>query len=274
MTNQDPRVKIEYYQIELQKNPRSLAFPQLAELYIAENMLDEAEELLKRSLKFHPQSVSGLILLAKINQLKEQPDTALEILNLAIPKAPTNWAALLLRADIFLKKQKLKLALQDYKRVLLHNPQHSIARRAVAKLEILSADEFEEEVFEIRSIKDIHTAPSKVTLAETTPEPDPWLMTNQKMERILSLIDAFTVRHEYERALKLLSECRLEFGNHPEIQTRHLRLSQFENAEKIRPKSETQTLTLRRQQSFERQKNALDILLRRIEIFREQKLVP
>ena len=253
---------IEELQIELQNNPRSLNFVRLADMYLAENMVDAAFQLLERSLKYHPNSISGHLLIGKIFVLRSDFDKALEHLNFCVQKAPTNWQALLTRAELHLKTQKPKPALADFKSVLLHNPQNPIARKMVAKLEVISADDYESDVFEIKTIQDL---PSPTAPVDRNPAASYDPVKDQKRERILSLVDAFTVRKDYVKALQLLKECHTEFGDHFEIQTRLLRLSQYETAEKIRPKAQQAQIHYRQQQILEKKKNALELLLRRIQ---------
>lgn len=270
--------KIEELQLELQQNPRSLSFAQLADFYLAENMIDEAYLLVERSLKYHPHSVSGMILLARIYKTRSDFQNALSWLDQAIERASTNWYAHFLRAEIYLKLEKRKKALMDFKKVMLLNPQNLQARRAVAKLDVITADEFEEDVFSIQSIQDISeqpppsfNSPAQSGAAPKNESDSPnWSIQNKKLDRILSLIDAFTIRQEYDRALKLLREAQSEFGPHPEIQTRLLRLSHFENAEKIRPKSELAHLHAREELIRDKQLRALELLLRRIQKFKNE----
>jgi tetratricopeptide (TPR) repeat protein len=263
--------KMEELQLELQKNPKSLSFVQLADLYIAEKMIDEAQVLIERSLKYNPHSISGLILLGRVFKTREDYQKAIECFDKALTKAPTNWHCLLLRADTFLKLQKPKKALSDFKKVLLFNPTHPLARKAIGKLEVLTADEYEDDVFEMQSVKDFaeKTHQKIDVIADNS-----WAVSNQKMERVLSLIDAFTVRHEYQKSISLLRECLSEFGEHPEIQTRLLRLSQYENAEKIRPKTEEKKSNSRRALIDHKKIKTLELLLRRIQKLKSPELVP
>ena len=271
--------KIEELQLEMQQNPRSLSFAQLADFYLAENMIDEAYALVERSLKYHPHSVSGMILLARIYKARADFQSALSWLDKAIEMASTNWYAHFLRAEIYLKLEKHKKALMDFKKVMLLNPQNLQARRAVAKLDVITADEFEEDVFSIQSIQDISEQPpmnvpssthsgTKSPLQNESESPS-WSIQNKKLDRILSLIDAFTIRQEYDRALRLLREAQSELGPHPEIQTRLLRLSHFESAEKIRPKGERAHLLAREELIRDRKLRTLELLLRRIQKFKE-----
>ncbi len=278
MTNQnDDKIrqmkiqKMEELQLELQKNPKSLSFVQLADLYIAEKMIDEAQILIERSLKYNPHSVSGLILLGQVYKTREDFNMAIEYFNQAIAKASTNWHCLLLRADSYLKLQQPKKALADFKKVLLYNPTHPLARKAIGKLEILTADDYEDDVFRIQSVKEI--ADSSHLQVKVVADPS-WSVTNQKMDRILSLVDAFTVRHDYQKSIQLLRECIGEFGEHPEIQARLLRLSKYENAEKIRPKSDEKKSISRRALINNKKIKTLELLLRRIEKLKSVELVP
>lgn len=263
--------KIEALQIELQNNPKSLSFVQLGELYIAENMIDEAQSLVEKSLKYNPHYVSGILLLGRI--FKERADFQNAILNFdhALNRAPTNWHGLLLRADTYLKMQKPKLALADFKRVLLYNPTHPLARRAIGKLEVLTADEYDDDVFEIQSVKEVA---DKTKSTETAAPDTSWTVSNHKLERILSLVDAFTIRQDYQKSIQLLRECMSEYGEHPEIQSRLLRLSQYESAEKIRPKSEEKKSISRRALINNKKIKTLELLLRRIQQLKPPELVP
>lgn len=263
--------KIEDLQLELQKNPKSLSFAQLADLYIAEKMIDEAQSLIERSLKYNPQSVSGIILLGRVYTARSDFQKALQYFDQAIAKAPTNWHCLLLRANTFLKLQKPKNALNDFKKVLLYNPTHPLARKAIGKLEVLTADEYEDDVFTIQSVREIADNANEKPLPET---PNSWSVTNQKMDRILSLVDAFSVRHDYQKSIQLLRECLNEFGDHPEIQTRLLRLSQYEIAEKIRPMAEEKKSRSRRALLDHKKMKTLELLLRRIQKLKTAELVP
>lgn len=259
--------KMESLQIELQNNPKSPSFPQLADLYLAQNMIEEAQLLLQRSLKYHPNSISGHMLMGRVFQAQNKDDLALEQLHFCIQKAPSNWACYLLRAQLYLKQGKPKLALKDYKQVMLYNPQHMGVRKSVARLENLTADEYEEDFFKLQSLSDLPPSPQPEKEFNSNPQ----LNISKKMERVLSLIDALIVRQEYEKAIKLTQDCHKEYGEHPEINLRVLKLSQYETAEKIRPKLEGHLSASRQSLILQRKQKALELLLRRI---RENKISP
>lgn len=260
--------EIEKLQLTLENDPKSLSFVQLGDLYLANGMAKEAREVVEKSLKYHPKSLSGLILLGRICKFERQYDQAIEFFSIALKKAPTNWYALLVRAETYLKNNQNKLALKDFKQVLLHNPTHPLARKAVAKLEVLTADEFEDDLFEMKSIHDLQKpkAHSFEPLQKEIENYDQqWKPITPQLERLLALVDAFTVRHEYEKATNLLKDCKKEYGDHGEIQIRWMRLSPYETAENIRPKIIAEKSALRERAIIEKKLNALELMMRRID---------
>lgn len=290
MLNLAPEIvqKIDSLQKELQHNPRSLSFPQLADLYFNHDMIQEAANILERGLKFHPHSVSGMVVYAKVLKARADYKTAEDLLSQAVRLAPQNWQAYLLRADLYVKLKKYSKSLADFKKVLLFNPNHALARKTVAKLEMITASaqeiETEEETdqnFSLTSLQKIEAQTSPVqTLTQASPIqnihdklPESFDTTSLKLERILSLVDAFVTRQDYERALKLLHECRSEFGEHYEVKMRLLKLSQYESAEKIRPKIEQTQSASKKALLIEKKQKALELLLRRVNELKNQRIV-
>lgn len=264
--------KIESLQVELEQNPRSLSFPQLADLYLEKEMVDEAYEILQKGLHFHPNSVSGILILTRILKTRNHFSEAEELLGKAVRLAPQNWQAYLMRADLYVRMGKHKLALADFKKVLMFNQTHPVARKAVAKLEMLTADDDidADKNFSAQTLNQMAETP-----APSAPEPStaPFGQISPKLERILSLIDAFSMRQDYAKALKLLHECKSEFGTHSEIESRLLKLSQYETAEKIRPRTEAKISEAKKALIVEKKQKALDFLLRRIIAIQNERLV-
>lgn len=262
--------KIESLQAELEQNPRSLSFPQLADLYLEKDMVDEAYDVLQKGLHFHPNSVSGMLILTRILKTRNHFPEAEALLNKSIRLAPQNWQAYLMRADLYVRTGKHKAALEDFKKVLMFNSTHPVARKAVAKLEMLTADMDADAEFSSQPLQKMAEMPE---LAMKEPEAAPFGQISPKLERILSLIDAFTMRQDYAKALKLLYECKSEFGAHPEIEERLLKLSQYETAEKIRPKAEAKISESKKALIIEKKQKALELLLRRIMKLQNERLV-
>lgn len=258
MTQED---EILVLQTELQQNPKSAQFTKLAELYIARDMKDEAEALVRQSLKFHRSSTSGLILLGRVLKLKKKSNDAIEPLSRATQIAPDNWRAWLELAEAQLELKNGKLALNAFKRVLFLNPNQPLARRAVAKLEVLTADEYEAELFQMQKLPESMTsAPVK-----TVQNIGKWSEPGAELVRALSFADALILRHETERAIALLNECSEKFGSHPEIESRRLKLSIFERPQYIQPKFIAETSAAKKNLLDEKKIRVLRELLHRIE---------
>lgn len=257
MTQED---EIEELQIELQSNPKSPLFAKLAELYLSREMIEEAESLIKRSLRYHPKSTSGLILMGRIFKLKKLFAEALAPLTEATKLAPENWRAWLELAEAHLELKNGKLALAAFKKVLLFNPTHALARRAVAKLELLSADEYEDDLFQMQKLPETDFKPDIIDSSV-----DSWSKPNDALVRMISCIDALIVRHDIEKALSLLNECSAQFGTHPEIDSRRLKLSVFEQADYLKPRSVVKSSLARQKLIKEKKIAILQMLLRRIE---------
>lgn len=258
MTQED---EIEQLQKEISLNPKSPQFVKLAELYLGRDMLDDAETLVKHSLKFYPHSTSGLILLGRIFKLKKMPVEAVEPLTLATKLAAENWRAWLELAETHLELKNGKSALNAFKKVLFFNPNQALARRAVAKLELLTADEYEDDIFQMQKLPEASNSAQS-----PTPEGKSWTTPKAELLRIISYIDALIVRHDVVKAIDLLNECSKKFENHPEIESRRLKLSVFEKAAYLQPKSVANSSLARQKIIKEKKILALEMLLRRIQI--------
>ena len=261
----------------LQKDPNSQAFAPLAEAYRTEHRLMEADRVATEGVRRHPQFASGWVTYGKIlRDLKRLPE-ALEAFSKAAQLAPENLLALQLLGEIQLEAKRPKEALKIFKRILFLNPQAEKARKIIAKLESLTADEYEEDLFAMTKLTAALTAPSGSPMA-AKPAPgaaDQAMQTANKatqaskgLQRMLSLIDAFIVRNDLQRALQLTDETFVEFGDNPEIQQRRLILqrrrgSQLglreEMSEPLAP------LASREEQIRRRKIQTLQALLRRIE---------
>ncbi|MEK6628813.1 MAG: tetratricopeptide repeat protein [Bdellovibrionota bacterium] len=264
MTQED---EIHELQKELEQNPRSPQFVKLAEFYLIRDMKSEAETLVKQSLKFHPRSTSGLILLGRIFKLQNQHNNAISPLTEATKLAGENWRAWLELAEAHLELKNGKLALAAFKRVLFLNPKHTLARRAVAKLELLTADEYEAELFQMQKLqKNVSEAP------DTNTPINKWSKPDKELLRAISYIDALIVRQEIEKALKLLNECSDDFGAHPEIDSRKLRLSKYQKPDYLQPKSLAQASQIKQKNINDKKISALQMLLRRIEVNKRELL--
>ncbi len=259
--------EIERLQIELAENPKSLSFVRLAEMYLDREMAADAESLVRRSLKFHPHSVSGLLLLSRILKKLEQSEHALPYLQKAVQLASENWQAWLQMAEVYAELQNGKMALSCFKKVLFLNPSHPLARRAVGKLEVLTADEYDEDLF---SMQPLHLAELK---AETEPQPKTaWTKIPGSLERMLAFVDALTVRLDVKKALEMLNDCTKKYGPHPEIDSRRLKLVTYDSPDFIAPNNPNKSSLAMADLVHTRKVSVLRELLRRIELKQRDRL--
>lgn len=267
---------IEKFQILLQKDPNSQVFAPLAEAYRELKMLREAENTIRTGMKRHPNFVSGLVTMAKIMRDLGKLQEAIPPLKKAIQLSPENILAHQLLAEIYLATKQPKDSLKAFKMVLFLNPKSQMAQKAIQKLESLTADEYDDDVFEMTRIKNLKMEALdedeiiEEILPQKTAEAAPLAPANGTMskplERMLSLIDAFIVRHDLEKARLLLRETEREFGQHPEILRRFRSLDNpaapaAEPATPLRPRPD--------RRMTEKKLKLLNRLLEKVEDYRE-----
>jgi tetratricopeptide (TPR) repeat protein len=224
---------VEKYQMMLHKDPRSRVFAPLVDAYRKMGMHKEALVEGLKGVKLHPEFAGGRIALAQVLFEREQFEPAADHLKKAVKLSPENNMAYSLLAETFVRLRQPKQALKTYKMVLFLNPQDQKAAKAVQKLESLTADEFEAEVFQMMPLKSIEEI-ADATVEPLTPGEKP--ESEQKtpgrwsdLERSLSLLDAFIVRNEFERAKQVLSEAERYHSNEPELEKRRRILNQVFN---------------------------------------------
>lgn len=203
---------IEKYQLLLQKDPKSQVFAPLTEAYRKMGLLEEAFRIAVRGVQFNPSFGGGRIALAKVFLDRENLSGALDELEKAAELSPDNILAHSLLAECYLKSKRPKEALRAFKMVLFLAPTNEKAIKAVKKLESLTADEYEDDLFEMKPLSEYNDMRTDVA----TPL-KPVGGGNQDLERLLSLADAFIVRNDMEKAAEALKEGSAYFGNHPEL---------------------------------------------------------
>lgn len=265
---------IEKYQTILAKDPSSQVFAPLAEAYREMGMMKEAVQVVTAGVQRHPQFVGGLVTYAKILRDTGKIAQALHALQKATALAPENILAHQLMAEVQLANKNPKEALKSFKMVLFLNPQSKSAQKAVQKLESLTADEYDEEVFAMAKLPQVNLDEPPVIERPSAPAiPEPLYRQapppkNKAMERMLSLIDAFIVRNDLEKAHALLKDTRVEFGDHPEIERRmktlQVRYNEPEEPMPLKP------LRTREELVRERKLETLEMMLRKIEDYRSQ----
>ncbi len=205
---------IEKYQILLQKDPKSQVFAPLTEAYRKMGLIEEAFRIAVRGVQFNPNFSGGRIALAKVFLDRDNLAAAIDELEKAIELSPDNILAHSLLGECYLKVKRPKDALKSFKMVLFLAPTNEKAIRAVAKLESLTADEYDEDLFEMKPLVQVDQ------LGTETPEPLKPLAAApvaSDLERTISLVDAYIVRNDIEKARQALKDAEAYFPNHPEL---------------------------------------------------------
>lgn len=260
----------------LRRDPNSQAFAPLVDAYRQIGRLQEAEKLASKGVHRHPDFAGGWIALGKVLRDQHRHEEALEAFQKAVNRSPENLLGLQLLGETQLQLKEGKEALRTFKRLLFLNPLSEKARRLIAKLESLTADEFDEDTFSMTKLRPLGEPPSPQAKKSTPPaEPVPAGEVPKGLIRMLSLIDAFIVRHDFSRALQLLDETKTEFGDHPEITQRQVTLQrrrtsqlaqESEMPEELAPVASREALVR------ERKTQALKEVLRRISEMRSAPL--
>jgi tetratricopeptide (TPR) repeat protein len=207
---------IERYQLEYAKNPKSKVFAPLSEGYRRLGLLKEALEVAHNGVAQHPQFASGRVAYARILIEFQKKEDAVVQLRKAVELSPDNWLAHSLLGDLYLQLRKPKEALKSFKMVLFLHPQDEKAKKAVQKWEFLTADEYDDELFEMKPL---------FTPNSTGNQADKSAYVRKEIDRALSLADAFTVRSELEQAIQVLKDAQSRLGSQTELEERLVLLS-------------------------------------------------
>ena len=200
---------VERCQLLFEKDPNSKVFAPLTEAYRRMGLVDAAIQVGRRGVSLHPTFASGRLALAKALFEKEAWDEVLEHLKEVCELSPENLLAHNLMGEVYLKLRNPKAALKSFKMVLFLNAQDERARKQVLRLEALTADEYDEDVFAPARLDILVT-----THDEGTPE------YQRELQRVVSLVDAFLGRNDAEKAANLISKALATFGRHPALMQR------------------------------------------------------
>jgi tetratricopeptide (TPR) repeat protein len=254
---------IEKYKEIFRKDPNSQVFAALSDAYRDLGMLAEAEKVARHGVQRHPTYVSGFVSLGRILVAQEKWKEAEGVLLKAATLAPENLLAYQLLGQVYIQLKRPKEALKTYKLVLFLNPQSERAKKAVEKLESLTADEYEEEIFEMKKLSE---KPESSLRLNSIADPGQGFASPEKsLERTLSLIDAYIVRNEILQAKTLLDRAKKDFIRDnsalKKLETRWNLIAEsqvFEEAEPLIPNMSREKLIL------ERKIDRLQSLLHRI----------
>lgn len=191
----------EKYQKILAKDPSSKLFAPLADAFRERGQLEKAQQVAHQGIQLHPDYVGGYTVLSRIYFEQKKLNECIETLNQVLTLAPENLTAYQLLAEAHTELRQLDLALKAHKMALFLNPLNEKSRKAVEKLEVLSAKEYEADVFELKPLgsdKALDAAtqqnPSQASTHEGSPEGP------LDIRRTLALIDAWIVRGDLESA--------------------------------------------------------------------------
>ncbi|MCB0348851.1 MAG: tetratricopeptide repeat protein [Bdellovibrionales bacterium] len=211
---------VERYQLLYQEDPKSKVFAPLAEAYRKMGMIEEALRVAKEGVSHHPHFPSGRVALAKVLLDKKQLDMAVEHLQHAVDISPENVLAQSLLAKTMMDLRRPKDALKAYKMLLFLNPDHKIAQNAVKRLESLSAEDFDSDIFSFKNLKDNLDNVDFIERATPDSEPKGTYQSQRYLERMISLADAFIVRNDVEKAIQTLEKAQEHLKKQPEIERR------------------------------------------------------
>lgn len=214
---------VEKYQELYLKDPKSKVFAPLAEAYRKMGMLKEAMDVCERGVNWHPNFASGRVAYAKVLIQIEEFEKAIQHLEKAVELSPENLLAHTLLADCYIKVRDNKKALHAYKMALFMNPQDTRTAQLVKKLESLTADEYDDELFKMKPLLGVLAKHDFIEDKLQNEKSLPQQGTHHKqrqLERVLSLTDAFIVRNDIESAERTLAKAEELVGAHPEIARR------------------------------------------------------
>ena len=200
---------IEKYQKILTKDPASKLFAPLADAYREKGLLEGAEALARQGIEKNPDYVTGYTVLAKILQEQKKYGESLKVLEKVLQISGENLLAYQLIAEAHTQLRDPESALKAYKMALFLNPLHEKSRKAIERLENLTAKEYESDLFEYRELQEAQPQ----TQPGTANSLDPVL-------RSLGLIDAWIVRNDLTKARELLRSSLAEYPDHAELKKR------------------------------------------------------
>lgn len=209
---------IEQYEKLLEKDPASRVFAALADAYREIGRLLDAEKLASVGVRRHPNYVGGYLALARIFLSTQRAAQAEGLLKQAVQLSPENLLAYQLLAQAYLDLKQPTEALKAHKMVLFLNPLSDRSREAVARLEALTASDYDDDLFEMAPLT---RTSAPVSVGEpTSSSPAKVASSEATLDRELSLIDALIVRNDIEQARSHLMELSQAHPDNPQVKRR------------------------------------------------------
>lgn len=267
---------IERYQLVLEKDPRSQVFAPLSEAYRKMGLIEEAFRISSRGVQYHPQFAGGHIALANVLIEKSQYENAKESLEKAIQISPENILAYQKLGECCLKLRQGKEALRAFKMVLLFSPNNERAKQAVQKLEALTADEYEEDIFRMDRISSLssqeRTTPNAESLEVLKPQDGLAQQHSKDLERQLSLLEAYIVRGQLVEARDLAEDLKSRFPKNKTVLKRYTSLTKIQESGGAPSSPSTPQKELKREEWIREEKiKLLQNLLHRVREAHDRK---
>lgn len=151
------------YQLISERHPDDPAILLLlAEMYIAGNQLDNAQAQLERVLSLDPASYPGHVLMARLSQLKDNVDAAVEHYQKALER---NWSSELQLelGELYIKAARYDKAVALFKEIIEREENNESARIALVHVYLLQKKD-EEALAELNQLKAFADQPQRVDL--------------------------------------------------------------------------------------------------------------
>jgi len=126
---------LEKYLKEYQENPRSRVFAPLAEAYRKSGLIDEAIDICREGLEYHPNFTSGMVALARCYFDKALYTAAIKELEKVVSEVPDNYLAQKLLAQSYSMVGDKNNSLKAFKTVLFLNPKDEEVKKTIAEME-------------------------------------------------------------------------------------------------------------------------------------------
>lgn len=173
-----------------QQNPRSRIFAPLAEAYRKSGLIEEAIEIAREGLQYHPRFIGGRVALARALFDKKDFQGVIEELRDIVQEVPDNLIAQRLYAESCLVIGRVADALTAYKLILYFHPQDQEVAQLVFELEAQSYNlgrlVLENEPSEEAPAKKLITQPLSRHL---------WMKKIEKLQSYLQRIERYRSRN-------------------------------------------------------------------------------
>ncbi len=256
------------YEALLADDPDSQAFAPLAEAYLRKGQVDRAEALATHGVEKHPKFTGAHLVRGQVFLQRGQFLEAAKSFETATRLSPENIRAHSRLAQAWLKLHEGKKALGSFKMVLLLNPHDIEAQKMVQKLESLSAEDYDADLFQIQALP-LESIPTSSSISIEDTDKSENRDAGKELKRKLSLVDAFMARSDFEPAAKLISQLKMHFpqsrslAKREQLLIRYQETLQEEVAEPIQPRSRNQVVR-------ENQVRTLEKLLQKVDLWRKE----